>query len=184
MHKTFRFFRWSGKRAILSLVLIIVLAVVAVDVTVAAILTRTYTIRNKFAAPELEVSTWSGNDVINSGDTPIYVRAIVIATWTSDNAEKTVHAFSPTENIDYEIEVDSTNWFKASDGFYYHRNALNPAQSVQLINSATQLKQNEGHTLKIFVISSAMQTMPTDAVETSWTAVEVAEDGTLRKKTS
>ena len=184
MQKTFRFFRWSGQKAVLALALTVVIAVLTVNVTVAAIVMRTQTIRNKFSPAELEISTWSGNDVINSGDTPVYVRAIVIATWTSDDAEKTVHAFAPDEGVDYEI-VTSADWFKASDGFYYYKNVLAPAQTSTLITKATQLRSIEGHTLRVFVISSAIQTAPTDeAVEASWPAIRVAADGTLEEKTA
>ena len=181
MHKTFRFFKWSGKKAILLFVLTVLLASLVLNATIAYLLTRTQTIRNKFPPAELEISSWSGNDIINSGDVPIYVRASIRPTWTSDNAEKTVHAVAPIDGEDFTVTVAS-NWLKASDGFYYYKNPVGVAQSVTLVTEAAQLKQMEGHTLRVFVISSAIQTTPADAIENSWRAVEVASDGTLQLK--
>ena len=50
---------------------------------------------------------------------------------------------------------------------------------MQLIDSATQKTNLEGYTLRIFVMSSAIQTRPEKAVNESWSAVRVSADGTL-----
>ena len=178
MQKTFRFFKWSGKKAIIALILTVVLVVAAIDVTLAVILTRTQTIRNSFPPANLTISTWTGNDVINAGDVDIYVRANVVATWISDTNEKTVYSSAPVEGVDYTLTI-SDGWFKASDGFYYRSEKLAAAQSVQLIDSATQKANLDGYTLRIFVMSSAIQARPEKAVNESWSAVRVSADGTL-----
>lgn len=180
MQNTFHFLKWSGKKAIVALVLTIVILVTAVNVTIAYLVTRTRSLPNTFAPAEIEISSWSFQDVINAGDTKVYVRASIVPSWVSNDDKKTVWSVAPKENVDYTLTV-SENWFLGSDGFYYRKEMLNAAQSVNFLN-ATTLTEKEGYTLRILVLYSAIQVEPADAVNQSWSAVEVDGDGKLQPK--
>ena len=183
MQKKFRFLKLSGKKAILLFALALVILTVTVSTTVAVIATRTKNRPNTFPPAEVEISSWTFNDVINAGDIPVYARASVIAAWVSndDGEKRTVWSKVPVEGVDYTLTIDTSEWFKASDGFYYRKNMINPAQSVNFA-SATQKTQKDGYTLRILVNYSAIQTIPVEVIESSWSAVKVADDGTLTKK--
>ncbi len=178
MKKTFRFFKWTGQKAILLFVLTATLLMATVGATVAYVVMRTRTIQNHFPPGHVHISSWSGNDIINAGTVDMYMRAIVIATWVSVSDENRVLSASPKLGEDYNLEIES-GWFLAEDGFYYHTEKIVAARSVTLIKSAAQIGEQEGFYLRIQVISSGMQANPKEAVEESWTAVQVAEDGRL-----
>lgn len=180
MRKTFRFLKWSGRKAILLCVLIIALVASTIGTTLAMIMTRTQTINNVFRPAEIELSSWSGNDIINSGTVPSYVRAAVVVTWVSESNSKEILSVSPEEKVDYTITL-ADGWFKAKDGFYYFSNPLSAAQSINLITAFEQTGTMEGYVINVQVVSSAIQTNPTEAVESSWSAIDVAQDGTLVK---
>ena len=180
MPKTFRFLRLSGKKAVIAFISILLVITASAATTFAFISTRTRTIPNTFRPAEIEISSWSMDDLINAGTTEVYVRAAIVSAWVSNDDKKTVWSTTPQENVDYTLTIDE-GWFKASDGFYYRSNKINAAQSVSFVH-ATQNTTKEGYTLRILVTYSAIQTSPKEAVESSWSAVEVSETGALIPK--
>jgi hypothetical protein len=180
MQKTFRFLKLSGKKAIVLVILIATVLTATVSGTVAYIVTRTTSKPNTFSPAEIEISSWNYHDVINAGDSQVYVRASIVTAWVSNEDKRTVWSTTPKENVDYTLTINE-GWFMASDGFYYRREKMNAAQSVDFV-SATQLTQKDGYTLRVLVMYSAIQSTPKDAIESSWTAVKVADDGTLEAK--
>ena len=109
----------------------------------------------------------------------MYMRAIVIANWVSVSDENRVLSVAPKLGEDYTLEIESGWFLEEEDGFYYHREKVGAARSITLIKSAAQIGEQEGFYLRIQVLSSGMQANPAEAVEESWTAVKVAEDGRL-----
>ena len=180
MQKTFEFLKLSGKKAIILFVLTAVLVTGAVGGTVAYLATRTRDVPNTFRPAEIEISSWSFDDLINSGDTEVYVRATLVAAWVSNEDKRTVWAVDPIEDVDYTLTIQN-GWFKGSDGFYYRSEKMNAAQSVQFVHG-TQLTEKEGFTLRILVMYSSIQTEPNEAVEESWGVVKVGADGKLIAK--
>lgn len=180
MPKTFHFLKLTGKKAIIAFISMIFVISASLATTFAFISTRTRTIPNTFRPAEIEISSWSMDDLINAGTTEMYVRAAIVSAWVSNEDKKTVWSTTPKENVDYTLTIDD-GWFKASDGFYYRSEKVNAAQSVSFVN-ATQNTTKEGYTLRILVTYSAIQTSPTEAVESSWSAVEVSDNGALVPK--
>jgi hypothetical protein len=180
MHKTFHFLKLSGKKAIVAFISVIIVITAVTATTFSYLADTTRTIPNTFRPAEIEISSWSMNDLINAGTTEIYVRAAVVSAWVSNDDKKTVWSTTPQENVDYTLTIDN-GWFKASDGFYYRKEKINAAQSVSFV-SATQNTTKDGYTLRILVTYSAIQTNPTDVVESSWGAVEVSDNGALVPK--
>ena len=179
MQKTFRFLKWSGKRAVAFLILTVVLCIAVIGSTLAYIMQRTEPIVNEFVPPVLDISiSGNGNTMTNTGDIPVYVRAAIVVTWVSESDPNTVLALEPVEGDDYTIELEDS-WFVGSDGFYYYESSLGNSASAVLIDRVLQHKEKVGYKLSVQVVSSAIQAMPADAVNESWTAVKVSGDGKL-----
>ena len=185
MPKTFKFFIWSGKKAVAFLVLTVVLSVAIVGSTLAYIFVKTNELNNTFTPGEVEISI-TGDDITNTGDTDVYVRAAVVVTWvnTTDGSTLSTMPVAGTDyDIDFNKDTDSTNgWVQGSDSFWYYVDA--PLEvgktATTLINSITQKTTKDGYTLTVQVLSSAIQATPAEAVVNSWTSVEkVNDDKTL-----
>ena len=145
MKKTFRFFKWTGKKAVFLFVLSVALVVTSVNVTVAVLLTRTETIENTFSPPVLHISLEGIDDIKNTGDLPVYVRAYSIVNWYSLDDEHTILADAPQVNVDFQVTFHTGGWFLASDGFYYYEKVLNPGEQIQLMTHAYQLTEKDGY---------------------------------------
>ena len=181
MPKTFKFFIWSGKKAVASLVLTIVLSIAIVGSTLAYIIVKTNELNNTFTPGEVDISI-DGDDIKNVGDTDVYVRAAVIVNWVNTEDGTTLSTM-PLAGTDYSAEFNTAGgWVQGSDGFWYYANAplAVGATANTLINSVTELKPLTGYKLTVQIISSAIQSTPADAVVNSWTSVTgVNADGTL-----
>ena len=181
MHTKFHFLKLTGKKAIAVFILTFVLLTAVTATTLSYLATRTRTIPNTFRPAEVEISSWTMDDIINAGNVEVYVRAAVVSAWVSNENKKSVWSKDPVEDVDYTLTIDS-GWFKASDGFYYRTEKVNAAQSVDFVH-ATQNTTKDGYTLRILVNYSAIQTTPTNAVEEAWGAVTVDQYGNLIPKT-
>lgn len=101
------------------------------------------------------------NVTITPGETEysVYVRAAIVATWVNDAGE--VHANVPVLDVDYELELNSTDWFE-KDGFYYHRAAVvSEGETAVLINSCRPLNAaplDKGiYKLKVEIVTQTIQ---------------------------
>ena len=187
MPKTFKFFIWSGKKAVAFLVLTVVLSVAIVGSTLAYIFVKTNELNNTFTPGEVEISI-TGDDITNTGDTDVYVRAAVVVTWVNTTDGSTLST-TPVAGVDYDVEFNTADgWTKGSDGFWYYTGVVKAANdgdddvAPTLITSLTQTdsQKKDGYTLTVQVLSSAIQATPAEAVVNSWTSVEkVNDDKTL-----
>lgn len=171
MPKTFKFLRFTGKKAIALLALTIVLSVAVVGGTLAFIITKTNALTNIFTPAKVDISI-DGNEVENTGDIPVYVRVAVVANWVEKDANGNVvaiHSTTPTVNI----AMSDSNWVLGSDGFYYYKLPVATNVSVTPVTSvtATSAAPSSDYTLQVQVLSSAIQSTPTSAVINVWTAV-------------
>jgi hypothetical protein len=179
MRKTFRIFKWSGKKAVVLFVLTVVLVVAAVDTTLAFLAVRTDSIENRYPTPQIEVRI-EENMITNAGDMPVYVRAATVATWVSTTDEKTILSEAPVVGEDYNYTLTyGEGWFKATDGFYYYSSPVDGGDSVEFLAGATHNNRIAGYELVITVVSAAIQATPAEAINESWPAVSVTADGTL-----
>lgn len=179
MKKPFRFFKWSGKKAVVLFVLTLSLVFVAVDVTLAYLLVKTDSLDSIFTPPVLHVSLEGIDDITNTGDVPVYVRALGVANWVSEDDEHTVLSEVPRGGgVDFQVNAVSEGWFEASDGFYYYENPLAPGESVPLFESVIQTGTRVGYELRMEIISSGIQAYPEEAIAEAWPAVQIV-DGKL-----
>ena len=184
MKKPFRFFSLTGKKAVVLLVLTLVLTITAINVTLAILVTKTDTFENIFSPPVLRLSLENVDDIVNTGDVAVYVRALAVANWISLEDEHTILAADPVIGEDFVIDFKTENWFYSeADGFYYYRYPLAPNGRVKMIESATQTQEKPGYELRLEILSSGIQAYPAEAVEHAWPTVRVMEDGSLEEVT-
>lgn len=121
----------------------------------------------------------------------VYVRAAIVITWKDGKGN--VYGQAPVLEDDYALELNTKEWFKGGDGFYYHKNMVaydgnNEATKLTsvLIEACSQLKTGpESYTLHVEIVAQTIQAKgSTDvgdvpAVEDAWRTVVVNEDGTL-----
>ena len=173
MPKTFKFLRFTGKKAIALLALTIVLSVAVVGGTLAFIITKTNALTNIFTPAKVDINI-DGNEVENTGDIPVYVRVAVVANWVEKDANGNVvaiHSTTPTVNI-----AMSSNWVLGSDGFYYYKLPVAAGDKITPVENVTSdAAPSSDYTLQVQVLSSAIQSTPTSAVINVWTAVTGVE---------
>lgn len=126
--------------------------------------------------------------VTNTGDVDSYIRAKVVITWQNEDGE--VYPIEPVEKTaendgHYTIEY-GTDWIFGDDGYWYYKDdvpATNPdSATAPLITEAKWVKacEDKTYTLHIEILSQAIQSTPTDAVESVW-PVSVDDKGYLTK---
>ncbi len=179
MSKTFKFFIWSGKKAVAFLVLTVALSLAIVGTTIAYIIDYTESLKNTFTPGEVEI-TMTGSTIKNVQDTDVYVRAAVVVTWVNDNGtpdDKTddvILSTMPVEGTDKDYTITyntDANWVQGSDTFWYYKEPISKDESVTLIDGVTANTTMEGYTLRVQVLSSAIQAEPAEAVTGAWTSV-------------
>ncbi|MBE6641161.1 MAG: hypothetical protein E7619_06205 [Ruminococcaceae bacterium] len=106
--------------------------------------------------------------VRNTGNVPAYIRACLVITWQSDDAE--LYARAPVEGDNYVITYGDSRWMKGDDGFWYYIDAVMPgADTSMLIASVAPAGEApEGYSLSVEIIATAIQTEPVSTVEDAW----------------
>lgn len=117
----------------------------------------------------------------NTGDTEAYIRAAVIVTWQNANGE--VYPKMPTVGTDYTITFNNTDWIAAGDGYYYYKNPVAAGGVTEILiedSRPVDAKTPVGYGLNVEILGDAIQSLPVQAVEKSW-SVTVNPDRTLTK---
>lgn len=157
--------------------LLLILLIVGVGSSVAYLFNKS-TVQNEFIMGEVrtEVTENSNSDEIikkgvaikNIGNVPIYIRVTMTAFWKDNDGN--ILSERPIEGVDYFIKFStSTNWVKASDGYYYFKNIVNSTKSTDvLIEECVQAQKYDDKTLEFRVINQAIQAEPAKAVKEAW----------------
>ena len=174
MPKEFKFFKWSGKKAVAFLVLTIALVTAVIGSTLAYVIAFTDVLTNVFTPPDIEVNfNGEGNKITNDGDIDVYVRVAVVPTWMNQGGQMLPH--TPEVKINPE-----DGWVKGNDGFYYRLAPLASGDTTIPLASVTTEETHGSATLYVTVLSEVIQSVPADAVISSWPAITgVNDDGTL-----
>lgn len=122
----------------------------------------------------------------NTGNTPAYLRALLVVTWKDENG--VVFSTLPVEDVDYEIDMTlAKHWILKDEGFgsyIYYRYPVDPGEStpelIDMVRQNTQatVPENGKYKLSVEIVVDAVQAYPADAVKEAWN-VDVNEDGTL-----
>ena len=184
-------FRWHREKAAALLPAVLIVLALAVGTTAAFLVTQDGPIVNEFTHAKVSCrvdedpfdGTAKTNVAIaNTGNTAAYIRAAIVVTW-KDAYGGAVYAGKPVAGTDYSIDLNETDWFLGSDGFYYYKNPVASGGSTAvLINSCSAVPENtpEGYGLNVEILGSAIQSVPASTVVDRWN-VTVANDGTISK---
>ena len=112
--------------------------------------------------------------VKNTSEVGAFIRSKIITTWMSKDG-KSVYSETPEPNKDYIININEKDWFIGTDGFYYYKyNVESKSNTSVLIDEARLLEDvtpPNGYYLSIEIISSAIQSNPSHAIEEAWEVV-------------
>ena len=101
--------------------------------------------------------------VKNSADYSVFIRAAVVITW--QDADGKVYTTVPSDEKDYSITFNTTDWTKdTTDGYWYYKEAVaGNASTSALITSCEPLKAApvNGYTLHVNIISQSIQSAGT-----------------------
>ena len=118
----------------------------------------------------------------------VYVRSAIVATWVNSTDPTKVHATAPIAGVDYNLTLNFTDWFLGSDGYYYHKAAVNSGKTTSvLITNCEPIvgKTPEGYSLNVKILAQTIQALgttdstDTPAVEDAWKVVTVDANGKL-----
>ena len=170
MSEKFRFLKRSDKKSVLFLILTIVLVTAVVGSTIAYIVVISNFRTNVFEPPEIDVQI-SNNEIINTSDIDVYVRVTTVASIVDSEGKMLPYTPEITVNI-------NDGWVKGADGFIYCTKALAPNQTVKAISSVEcEVDSNEDYTVQVVVLSEVIQSVPSAAVTSSWSAVTGVDAG-------
>ncbi len=106
--------------------------------------------------------------VKNTGDIDTFVRVAVVANWQDDSGN--VYKEGPVLGTDYKIQLNTTNW-KKSGNYYYYKKALVPdATTENLLTSPIKPLTDapDGYHLAVEIIDEAIEAVPTQAIKDAW----------------
>lgn len=188
MKKPFRFFKWTGKKAVTLLLVTVLLSLAVADVTLSLLFDRTEPLENVFEPAKVVLALTNehlveGGEtghrlIINKGEVPLFIRVFAVVSWESTADEHTILAEMPkvTSNLtghavanpdvvlEFAVEhgFDTNNWFEGSDGFFYHKGPLQPGETLHILKSAqvTASSSRPGYAIHVEVIAEGVQGDP------------------------
>lgn len=108
---------------------------------------------------------------------------LVVVNWVNDKGG--VYPIQPKVSEDYNIKWGS-DWFLASDGFYYYGNVLDiGGVSSNLLDSVSLTEtcnKPNGYSLVVDVLFSSVQSNPTWIVEDVWKIVKYTGNPLVEKE--
>lgn len=187
----------NGKRVMktkkpVALVALLLLLCCTVAGTVAYLVTSTNSVTNTFTPAsvttqveeEFNGTTKSNVRIKNTGNIDAYIRAAVIINWA--DAQGNVSG-TPVKDTDYKIDYNKSDWFQGSDGYWYYTKPVAPNGGLTdiLIESCAPVagRAPEGYDLQVTILADGIQSVPADAVQQAWPAVQVS-NGQLAARTS
>lgn len=172
-------------RTAVLLIAIILLISTAVGSTVAFLATKTEPVENSFEYADVSCEVMQDRDtdgssivkVKNTGTISAYIRAAVVANWMDKDGNI---AASVPEGYSYDLTCSPGSWAQGKDGFFYYLLPVAPRASTEgiLLTCTVACPENPKYTLSVEVLTEAIQSTPTSAVNEAWN-VEVDGDGKL-----
>lgn len=176
----------ESKKSLTALIALILIICLAVGGTVAFIVTQTQAVKNTFTPSDVTVkieeefknNTKSSITVLNVNDAdkedvPCYIRVKLVSN-IQDNDGNVLRA-APLGKISL-----GNDWRDGGDGCYYYKNVVEVGQSTSnLLAKGASITLKDGQVVE--VLAEGIQSVPDNAVEEAWPAVEVV-DGVLQVK--
>lgn len=165
--------RLCGKRAVVLLAALVVLAVAAVSGTVAFLIVRHDAIQNTFVPGYVSCEVTEAFDgvtktnvaVKNTGNVPVYIRVKLLPYWYDSTQDK------PTAKTAWTPDFTSENgWTRGADGFYYYTQPVAPTASTSKLIPTITLEKDEVTLARqvLEIVASCVQALPDDVVVKTW----------------
>ncbi len=173
----------SKSKLVIMIVAFSVLLLVTAGGVLAYLAVSTDPIPNTFVSTEVsceltaegtEGKTYSNIQVTNTGSIDGFVRVRLVATWVDeDGAIQGIPAWTPN------VTINTTDWVKHTDGFYYYRRALAPdvttpnmlTADIQLNGTLYDDYADNGFVQKLDIYTEIIQSNPTTAVQEAWKVI-------------
>ena len=172
----------------LLIAMIALICLVGVGDTIAYLMDKTDAVTNTFTPTtvgnevdeDFDKEVKKNVRVKNTGSTSVYIRVAVVGNWC-DASGNVVSAWE--DDIDY----NTTDWVKGSDGFWYYKYAVKPDDDKSETDNSPFTNNlftkydpepcgTDTH-LELQIISQAIQSEPDEAVESVWPVT--ANNGTI-----
>ena len=172
----------ESKKSLTALIALILIICLAVGGTVAFIVTQTQAVKNTFTPADVKVDIQEDFDgsvkknvnVKNTGDTDAYIR-VKLVTYMADSEGNPI-----AENASIPYFVPGSDWFHCeSDDTYYYGKPVAPGDKTSDLIGSDGIMLINGQVVE--VLAEGIQSVPVNAVEEAWPAVEVV-DGVLQVK--
>ena len=186
MKKPFRFFKWTGKKAVTLLLVTVLLSLAVADVTLSLLFDRTEPLENVFEPAKVVLALTNehlveGGEtghrlIINKGEVPLFIRVFAVVSWESTADEHTILAEMPNvssnldkpENYDANADVlltfyqsfSTSKWFQGADGFFYCTVPLGPGETLHMIESAVVQTKKDGYAIRVEMVAEGVQGDP------------------------
>lgn len=176
----------ESKKSLTALIALILIICLAVGGTVAFIVTQTQAVKNTFTPSDVTVkieevvqnNTKSSITVLNvddedKRDVSCYIRVKLVSNIQDGNDN--VLGAAPLQSINL-----GKDWIAGGDGCYYYKNVVAVgASTTNLLADGAEITLENGQVVE--VLAEGIQSVPDNAVEEAWPAVEVV-NGVLQVK--
>ena len=172
----------KSKKSLTALIALILIICLAVGGTVAFIVTQTQAVKNTFTPADVKVDIQEDFDgrvkknvnVKNTGDTDAYIR-VKLVTYMADSEGNPIAKNASIPPFD-----PGSDWFYCeSDDTYYYGKPVAPGDKTSDLIGSDGITLKDGQVVE--VLAEGIQSVPVNAVEEAWPAVEVV-DGVLQEK--
>ena len=172
----------KSKKSLTALIALILIICLAVGGTVAFIVTQTQAVKNTFTPADVKVDIQEDFDgrvkknvnVKNTGDTDAYIR-VKLVTYMADSEGNPI-----AENASKPSFHPGSDWsYCVSDDTYYYGKPVAPGDKTSDLIGDSGIMLENGQVVE--VLAEGIQSVPDNAVEEAWPAVEVV-DGVLQVK--
>ncbi len=154
-----------SKKSMATLVSLILILTIGVGGTLAYLVATTGEVKNTFTPSQVNISVnenvdngVKSNVKIKNHDDSVkaYIRAAIVVNWMDANGN--VWAATPVEGTDYTMATGG-NWTLGTDGYYYHKGAVNPNADTSVLITAAKYLENapEGYSLSIEILAQGIQ---------------------------
>ncbi|MBQ3179965.1 MAG: hypothetical protein IJB55_01235 [Firmicutes bacterium] len=171
-------------KSIALLVSLALLLTISIAGTMAYLVDKSEPVQNTFqpvSVPPEVIEEFENNiktnvQIRNNGNIPAYIRAQIVVNWVSVDADGKVTGIYggavPEEDSDYTMTINTTDWTKGSDGFYYHETPVKANDNSSVLISSASLEDGtippDGYQLSVEILAQSIQAEPADAVAETW----------------
>jgi len=162
--------RKSSKTLVLVIALALVLGL-AIGGTIAYLIDKTNQVVNVFEPTDVSCRVQENLDgdlktnvcVENTGSIDAYIRVVMVANYVNEDGYVCADHAAPALPT-----VTGEYWTKGADGYYYYSGRVAPDAVTTDLFDSFKLKADDGCSVQLEIMASAIQADPIDAVKSAW----------------